>query len=44
MAGDYGGHHGNGTIEVRLSSLDQLDDTMELIRQAFEEHREESTA
>jgi predicted transport protein len=32
------GHHGNGDIEVRLSSLDQLDDVMELIRQAFEAH------
>ncbi|HEU5375792.1 MAG TPA: DUF262 and DUF1524 domain-containing protein [Ktedonobacteraceae bacterium] len=34
------GHHGNGDIEVRLSSLDQLDDAMELIRQAFEKHWE----
>ena len=34
------GHYGNGNIEVRLSSLDQLDDVMELIRQAFEEHWE----
>lgn len=38
------GHHGNGDIEVRLSSADQLGDVMELIRQAFEEHREESAA
>ncbi len=38
------GHHGNGDIEVRLSALNQLDDVMELVRQAFEEHREESAA
>ncbi len=38
------GHHGNGDIGVRLSSLDQLDDVMELIRQAFEEHWEEGVA
>ena len=30
------GHHGNGDIGIRLTSLEQLDDTMELIRQAFE--------
>lgn len=38
------GHHGNGDIEVRLSSLDQLDDVMELIRQAFERQWEEGVA
>jgi uncharacterized protein with ParB-like and HNH nuclease domain/predicted transport protein len=38
------GHHGNGDIEVRLSSLDQLDDVMDLIRQAFEERWEEGVA
>jgi predicted transport protein len=36
------GHHGNGDIEVRLLSLDQLDDVMELIRQAFEERWEDT--
>ena len=38
------GHHGNGDIQVHLSSPDQLDDVMELIRQSFEEHREEGAA
>ncbi len=38
------GHHGNGDIEVHLSSPDQLDDVMELIRQAFEERWEEGAA
>jgi len=38
------GHHGNGDIEIRLSTPDQLDDVMELIRQAFEEHWEEGAA
>jgi predicted transport protein len=35
------GHHGNGDVEVHLSSSDQLDDVMELVRQAFEAHWEE---
>ncbi len=38
------GHHGNGDIEVRLQSLNQLDDVMELIRQAFEVRWEEGVA
>lgn len=38
------GHHGNGDIEIHLSSPDQLDDVMELIRQAFEAHWEEGAA
>ena len=38
------GHHGNGDIDVRLTSPDQLDDVMELIRQAFEEVWEEGAA
>lgn len=38
------GHHGNGDIEIHLSSPDQLDDVMELIRQAFEERWEEGAA
>jgi predicted transport protein len=35
------GRWGNGDVEVGISSLDQLDDIMFLIRQAFEKHREE---
>jgi len=35
------GHHGNGDVAVTISSLDQLDDVMELIRQSFEKQREE---
>jgi predicted transport protein len=35
------GHHGNGDIEASFSSLDQLDDVMELIHQAFEARWEE---
>jgi predicted transport protein len=38
------GHHGNGDIEIHLSSPDQLDDVMDLIRQAFEERWEEGAA
>ena len=36
------GHFGNGDIEFGIASLDQLDDAMDLIRQAFERHWEES--
>ncbi len=32
------GRWGNGEVEVRLSSMDQLDDVMFLIQQAFEKH------
>jgi len=32
---------GNGDVEVKLSSIDELDDVMYLIHQAFEEHSEE---
>ena len=35
------GHHGNGEIEVSISSPSQLDDVMYLIRQSFEKHWEE---
>lgn len=35
------GRWGNGDVEVRLSSFEQLDDVMALIRQSFEKHREE---
>ncbi len=38
------GHHGNGDIEITMSSLDQLDDAMELVRQAFEVRWEEGVA
>jgi uncharacterized protein with ParB-like and HNH nuclease domain/predicted transport protein len=38
------GHHGNGDVEVRLSSSDQLDDVMELVRQAFETRWEDGAA
>ncbi|GAC1367127.1 MAG: hypothetical protein PVS3B3_24090 [Ktedonobacteraceae bacterium] len=38
------GHHGNGDIGVRLSSLEQIDDAMELFRQVFEVHWEEGVA
>jgi len=38
------GRWGNGDVEVGLSSLDQLDDVMVLIRQAFEKHSEELAA
>ncbi len=35
------GHHGNGEIEVSISSPSQLEDVMYLIRQSFEKHWEE---
>jgi uncharacterized protein with ParB-like and HNH nuclease domain/predicted transport protein len=35
------GHHGNGEIEISLSSSSQLDDAMYLVRQSFEKHWEE---
>ncbi len=35
------GHWGNGNVEVRLSSLEMLDDVMELTRQSFEKQSEE---
>lgn len=38
------GHHGNGDIDIRFSSIDQLDDVMDLIQQAFEEHAEDGAA
>jgi predicted transport protein len=34
----------NGDVEVGFSSLEQLDDVMALIRQAFDKHSEESEA
>lgn len=35
------GRWGNGDVELGVSSLDQLDDVMLLIRQAFEKHSED---
>lgn len=34
------GRWGNGDVEVGISSLDQIEDTMNLIRQSFEKHVE----
>jgi len=36
------GHYSSGNVEVGIASLDQLDDAMDLIRQSFERHWEES--
>ena len=38
------GRHMNGDVEVGLSSLEQLDDVMALVRQAFDKHSEEGDA
>ncbi len=38
------GRWGNGDVEMGVSSLDQLDDAMFLIRQAFEKHSEDIAA
>jgi uncharacterized protein with ParB-like and HNH nuclease domain/predicted transport protein len=38
------GHHGNGDVEISLTSSDQLNDVMDLIRQSFEEHWDEDDA
>jgi len=38
------GHHGNGDIEINLTSSDQLNDMMDLIRQSFEERWDEDDA
>lgn len=38
------GHYGNGNVEVSLTTLDQLEDIMELVRQAFEYHNEDGLA
>jgi uncharacterized protein with ParB-like and HNH nuclease domain/predicted transport protein len=35
------GHHGNGDVEISLTSLDQIDNVMDLVRQSFEKHWEE---
>ncbi len=35
------GRWGNGDVEVGISSLDQIDDVMDLVRQSFERHWEE---
>jgi predicted transport protein len=35
---------GNGDVEIGVSSLEQLDDVMILIRQAFEKHSEDLAA
>ena len=38
------GRWGNGDVELGVSSLNQLDDVMLLIRQAFEKHSEDLAA
>ena len=38
------GHFGNGDVEITVTALDQIDDVMDLVRQAFEKHWEESDA
>ncbi|MBE9128891.1 MULTISPECIES: DUF262 and DUF1524 domain-containing protein [unclassified Coleofasciculus] len=38
------GRWGNGDVEVGFSLLEQLDDVMALVRQAFDKHKEESEA
>ena len=35
------GHFGNGDIEIAISSSEQTDDVMDLVRQSFERHWEE---
>ena len=35
------GHAGNGDIEIAISSLDQIDDVMDLVRQSFEKQLED---
>ena len=35
------GHDGNGEVEVSIDSFDEIEDVMDLIRQAFEKHSEE---
>jgi len=35
------GHYGNGDVEVSVTSLDQVDDVMDLVRQSLEKHGEE---
>jgi len=35
------GHFGNGDIEIAVSSPDQINDVMDLVRQSFERHLEE---
>lgn len=35
------GHYGNGDVSISVTSLDQIEDVMDLIRQAFEEHWED---
>ena len=36
------GHFSNGNVEVGITSTDQLNDVMDLIRQSFARHSEES--
>ncbi len=38
------GRWGNGDVEVRISTLDEIDDAMAIIHQAFEKHREDGGA
>jgi uncharacterized protein with ParB-like and HNH nuclease domain/predicted transport protein/flavodoxin len=38
------GHHGNSDVEVGISSLDQIDEVMDLVRQSFEKQLEEGDA
>ena len=39
--GRHPGHFGNGEVQVSVTSLDQIEDVMDLIHQAFEKHAEE---
>jgi uncharacterized protein with ParB-like and HNH nuclease domain/predicted transport protein len=36
------GHFGNGDVEISVTSLEQLDDVMELVRQSFNRYDDES--
>ena len=38
------GHFGNGDVEISITSLNQIEDAMDLIRQSFERHNEEDVA
>ena len=38
------GHFGNGDVEISITSLDQIEDVMELVLQAFGKHKEDSYA
>jgi predicted transport protein len=36
------GHYTNGDVEISVTSLDQIEDVMDLVRQSFERHWEEA--